>query len=393
MASSPILAPSPPTGLTRRSLMRASAAACALAAAGCITRQPTAPTPAPPGAQRLRLLGDTTLPHRMPFQGTTVGGLSGLDHDPASGTWVALSDDRSELQPARFYTLRVDLAPGRFAVELLQAVTLRQAAGTPFPRRAAGGEVVDPEGIRLLPGGRGLLWTSEGDFPAGQSPTLREARLDGSHVRDFEVPAALQFASRPGTGARSNLTFEGLALTPDARIAWVAMENALQQDGPEPGVGRPGGPCRFTAFDVASGRAVRQFAYLPDAIPRAPTLPGAADNGVSEILMLDASRMLVLERAFMLGVGNSLRLYEVDTRAGSDTLALPRLEPGGFRPAAKRLVADLGQLGLARLDNTEGMCWGPRLPNGHRSLVVVSDDNFSARQHTQFAAFDYLDPE
>jgi hypothetical protein len=37
------------------------------------------------------------------------------------------------------------------------------------------------------------------------------------------------------------------------------------------------------------------------------------------------------------------------------------------------------------------MCWGPRLPNGHRSLVVVSDDNFNARQVTQFAAFDYLE--
>jgi hypothetical protein len=225
-----------------------------------------------------------------------------------------------------------------------------------------------------------------------QPPTLRESRLDGSLVRDFAVPAMFRFAQRPGTGPRNNLTFEGLALTPDARTAWVAMENALQQDGPEPGVGRPGGPCRFTAYDVASGRAVRQIAYLPDAIPRAPTLPGApADNGVSEILMVDAQRMLVLERAFVFGVGASLRLYEIDTASASDTLAQERLREGEYRPAAKRLVADFATLGLSRLDNTEGMCWGPTLPNGQRRLVVVSDDNFSSRQVTQFAAFDYLE--
>ena len=74
--------------------------------------------------------------------------------------------------------------------------------------------------------------------------------------------------------------------------------------------------------------------------------------------------------------------------------ARPR-EPGlgellrSFFTDTRQLMADFAQLGLSRLDNTEGMCWGPQLPNGHRSLVVVSDDNFNARQVTQFAAFDY----
>ena len=381
----------PHASLTRRALLRGAASACALAAAGCATR---APSPAAPsGPSELLLLGEAILPHGLEVQGTTVGGLSALDHDPATGLWVALSDDRSELQPARFYTLRVDLREGGLRVDVQDAVTLRQADGKPFPRRDTRGEVVDPEGMRLLPGGRGVLWTSEGDAKADQPPTLRESRLDGSYVRDFAVPPMFRFAQRPGTGPRNNLTFEGLALTPDARTAWVAMENALQQDGPVPGVGRPGGPCRFTAYDVASGRAVRQIAYLPDAVPRAPTVPGApSDNGVSEILMVDARRMLVLERAFSFGHGTSLRLYEIDVSEAGDTLAQERLREGEYRPAAKRFVADFAALGLSRLDNTEGMCWGPRLPNGHRSLVVVSDDNFSARQVTQFAAFDYPEP-
>jgi hypothetical protein len=378
-----------PNRLSRRALLRGAASACALAATGCATRTRLQVSDAPP---QLRLLGETTLPHKMPFRGTTVGGLSAIDFDPASGLWVTLSDDRSELQPARFYTLRVDVREGGLGVDLLDVVTLRQPGGDPFPPRQSRGNVVDPEGMRLLPGGRSVLWTSEGDGTIGQPPSLREARMDGTHVRDFAVPAMFEFSSRPGVGPRNNLTFEGVALTPDARTVWVGMENALRQDGPEPGVGRPGGPCRFTAFDVASGRAVRQVAYLPDAVPHAPTVPGApADNGVSEILMIDADRMLVLERAYMFGIGTSLRIYAIDTREAIDTLREEPLRPGAFQPAPKRLVADFARLGLSRLDNTEGMCWGPRLPNGRRSLVVVSDDNFRRDQITQFAAFEYLE--
>ena len=372
---------------TRRAVLGAGAAAGLAGLGACVAPRPAA---APSGPQRLRLLGESILPQALTFKGTRVGGLSALDHDPASGLWVALSDDRSEFQPARFYTLRLQVREGALGVDLLDVVTLRQANGQPFPRRDTRGEVVDPEALRLLPGGRGLLWASEGDYRVNQPPGLREARLDGSHVRDFAVPEHLHFASRPGTGPRDNNTFEGLALTPDARTAWVAMEAALEQDGPVPGVGRPGGPCRFTAFDVASGRALRQLAYLPDAVPQPPAIPGGfTDNGVSEILMIDAARMLVLERAFSLGVGNSLRLYEIDTRDGSDTLAVPALRNGEYQPAGKRLVADFAQLGLSRLDNTEAMCWGPALPGRRRCLVVASDDNFSGRQVTQFAAFAY----
>ena len=112
--------------------------------------------------------------------------------------------------------------------------------------------------------------------------------------------------------------------------------------------------------------------------------------------MLDAHRMLVLERAYMAGYGpdnsTSLRLYLVDTRDGSDTLNLPALQSGNYNAASKTLVADFSNFpGLTRLDNTEGITWGPALTNGNRTLVFVSDDNFNPRQITQFLAFEFLE--
>ena len=401
---------------TRRHLLGASLGLCAAALLpGC--GQPPAsrshrtaaePAEAPgsvtPGRPRLRLIGEATLPHRMDFQGTTVGGLSGIDYDPATGLYVLISDDRSIISPARAYTARLPLSAAGLGTPQLEHVTLlRNAQGTPFPNRQQAlpsDEVPDPEAIRWLDGGH-VLWASEGWALRGMGPALHESRMpDGQWVRSLPLPP--MFTPRPGagTGPRDNLAFEGLALSPDRRTAWVAMENALLQDGPSPRVGAEGGPCRITAFDLASGQAVRQIAYVPDAIPARGPLPGLlppvlyADNGISEILMHDAHHMLVLERAYVLGQGLSLRLYRIDTRSASDTLGLERLLPGNHHSATKTLVADFATLGLSRLDNTEGMTWGPVLQHGNRSsrtLVVVSDDNFRSAQVTQFAAFEFIE--
>ena len=36
------------------------------------------------------------------------------------------------------------------------------------------------------------------------------------------------------------------------------------------------------------------------------------------------------------------------------------------------------------IDNIEGMTFGPPLPDGRQTLVIVSDNNFNAGQFTQF---------
>jgi len=38
----------------------------------------------------------------------------------------------------------------------------------------------------------------------------------------------------------------------------------------------------------------------------------------------------------------------------------------------------------------EGMSWGPRLANGHRSLALVADNDFIPGENTQLLVFDVL---
>jgi hypothetical protein len=39
------------------------------------------------------------------------------------------------------------------------------------------------------------------------------------------------------------------------------------------------------------------------------------------------------------------------------------------------------------------MSFGPRLPNGNRTLIIASDDNFNQRQINQFLAFEVLETQ
>ncbi len=371
------------THLTRRQLFASASSLAVLALAGGVAAQTPSPrsTPAKP---TLRLIGETRLPHKLQYQGTTVGGLSGIDYDPLSGVLYLLSDDGTSQSPPRFYTARLALSANKLGDIELTGVTFLQGIASP-----------DPEAIRWHAPSQSLLWTSEGNAARGAAPTLVQSKPDGSLQRIFALPTMFDFGLL--AGPRINKTLEGLAIAPDGQTAWLAMEAALRQDGPVPAVGVPGAPCRFTQVDLASGKMLRQIAYQPDAIPRAPVpANGNADNGVTEILMVDTHRMLVLERAYMAGLGattrNALRVYEIDTRQGSDTLNVAELASGNYTAPAKSLVADFANYpALAQLDNTEGMAWGPTLANGRRSLLFISDDNFNLQQITQLLAFELID--
>ncbi len=59
------------------------------------------------GTPQLQFLGQRIIPTGTQFEGTEFGGLSGIAFDSRRQVYYALSDDPSQLDPARFYTLRI----------------------------------------------------------------------------------------------------------------------------------------------------------------------------------------------------------------------------------------------------------------------------------------------
>ncbi|MGN9844485.1 esterase-like activity of phytase family protein [Nonomuraea sp. H19] len=363
----------------------------ALSVAAVNVAQPaSAATPRDP-VRITRFLGEQRLPHLMRHEGTVVGGLSGIDHDPRTGTWYFISDDRARYNPARFYTGRLDIDPrsGMFSgVRLTGVTTLTRGDGTPYPGYGKPGSA-DPESIRFDRWSGRLLWGDEGDRPDAGNPSIpistsavRSVDLQGRHVGTLRLPSTLRLTDSEH-GPRRNFGFEGLAVTRHAITA--VTEGPRYEDGPVPTV-EQGAPARLTMWS-RRGDLRGQYVYPLDALPAAPIPPtGEADSGVSEILPIDDFRYLALERSWIEGVNYRVRLYEIDLRGATNVLGRTDLGGMPYRPVAKRLVHDLSSV-RQPVQNLESLAWGPRLANGECTLVIGSDDNFNQVEVTQFLAF------
>jgi hypothetical protein len=335
----------------------------------------------------LELVGEAIFPTGTVFDGTNVGGLSGITYDAKRNVFYSISDDRSELGPARFYALRIDLGDGRLDpgdVGFTDVTTLTDVDGNPFPRFS-----LDPEGIALTRDDT-LVVTSEGDAVRLIAPFVRTFDLAGSSVGALPVPDYFSPTADGSSGIRNNLAFESAAVAPNGRFFFTGTEGALFQDGPAASL-TGGSPARLLRYNLGPGKLNAQFVYPVEPIAE-PTVPpgGFAVSGLVELLPLDSHSLLAMERSFSLGAGNTIRLYLISTRGAQDVDGIRSLAGrlDEFRPVKKTLLLDLDALGIT-LDNVEGMAFGPDLPDGRRSLILVSDNNFNPFAFTQFLAFAY----
>ncbi len=333
----------------------------------------------------LRLIGEKIVPHDFEFQGTLVGGLSGLARAD-DGSWHALSDDRSHHHPARMYALAADYDTGGFHTLSFSGVTMLQRHdGSHFPS----GDYVDPEAIRFDAVTGTLLWTSEGDRKMLVRPFLREMRPDGSHLREYKL-LPMFHVHEPDRGPRQNGSFEALALSPDGDRIFIVTELPLFQDGPPPQVVETRSPLRLTHMD-RSGAHLAQYAYELEKVAFSPDPPGATKvNGLVEILTIDDSRLLAVERSYSAGVGSTIKLFEIDIEGATDVSSVASLVHADYVTVGKKELLDFAELGLDAVDNIEAAAWGPTLANGHRSLLFVSDNNFNPDQVTQFVALEVI---
>jgi hypothetical protein len=370
---------------------------CALALAGCgAARQP--PLTAADGFATitgLELLGEFSMPALGPLDKlheARFGGISGLAVDPRTGELLGISDDRE--QP-RVFIFRPPPVDGRtpFRVDL--------HAYLPLPAHPDAPVALDPEGIAVTRGGRVFI-SSEGiqSEEPRVPPAIVEYTRNYAFVRQLEVPAKfVPPATGPLTrGVRNNAAFESLTLTPDERRLFTAAESPLAQDGPAATTGT-GGLVRVVEY-LAAGETYtpgREFAYPLDPLGPLEFTPGLLVTGLVELLALGDSDFLAMERGFAQEQGgsrtvNRIRIFRMSLEGATDISGFDSI--GGRRvvPASKTLVLDLSTVRgmspeLATLDNFEGMVFGPDLPDGSRTLIIVSDDNFNPKQRTWFLLF------
>ena len=340
----------------------------------------------------LEFIGEYQLP-KIPFENTTVGGLSALAYDRQRDYLYALSDDRSQQSPARFYTLKLTLNPDASInkIDIKKVAFLKTEDNKPYPPGT-----IDPEGIALTPE-QTVLISSEGDTNRNIAPFIAEFDLQTGRKKQSLPISDRYLADAPEDqqtqGVQNNLAFEALTTSPTGTLptageplrVFAATEAALAQDSdPEQG--------------EAIDSKIRWSHYLLSAAPpeiisehlyqlELPPL-GAIAHGLTEILALDpGGHFLSLERSFGTE-GFAVKLFQANIATATDVSSISSLKGNieGVIPIAKQLLLDLNALDIT-LDNLEGMVLGPRLPDGSQSLILVSDDNFRDDQITQFLLF------
>jgi len=343
----------------------------------------------------LEFLGEYQLP-KMNFEGTPVGGLSGITYDPKGISGVtskayrfyAISDDKSENGEARFYSLRLDLASSdpaniRLKKVAVESVTsLKKADGETF----AWGSI-NPEGIALSP--RNSVFVASGGFThANIPPFVGEFDLTTGKLRgNLPIPKRyIPDASdeQQQQGVLDNLGFESLTIDPETfspggldpfRLFAASAAPLMQDLDPE-----QASKLRILHYIIVdkTPQLVSENLYKLDEVPM------SVGNGLTELVTVGGGQMLSLERSFGLS-GYSARIYQLAVGAATDTSRIKSFKGSmaAVEPVRKKLLFDLSELGIPLYD-LEGMTLGPRLPDGSQGLVLVSDDHFDEAQKTQF---------
>ncbi|MGB5960275.1 MAG: esterase-like activity of phytase family protein [Coleofasciculaceae cyanobacterium] len=312
----------------------------------------------------LNFLGEYQLA-KQSFQDTPVGGFSALTYDRQRDRFYALSDDRSALAPARFYTLKLSLDTNTTEKPILEKVTiedvtfLKNEDGKTFPKGT-----IDPEGIALSPKGT-IFVSSEGDRNLGTAPFIREFDLKtGQQLRSLPIPERFlandKSKEEPPRGIQNNLGFESLtaesgsslaAVTGDPFRLFTATESALVQDNlPDTSIQSPRVRLlHYLIGNIARPMVVTEHLYLLDPAPS-----GAIFHGLTDLVTVDTGgHFLSLERSYGL-LGGSAKIYQIATSAATDTSGIGTLKGNVSRIDAikKKLLLDLSELGIY-LDNLE----------------------------------------
>jgi hypothetical protein len=346
----------------------------------------------------LHFINEYDYPNSRQLEGTTIGGLSGIDYDPKTSQYYFICDDPSARGASRFYTAKINLnEKGIDTVNFTSVTILKNKNGVPYPDINKDRiHSADLEAMRYDPTRNEMIWSSEGQRrPVDkqfQDPEIVIVSPEGQYRDSFELPINLHIQPAE-LGPRHNSVLEGLSFDENYSHIYVSVEEPLYEDGPRAGTGDSTAWVRFVKFDRTTRKQVAQYAYEIGAIPYPANPPGAFKvNGVSDILYIGNNQFIVIERAYSTGRAPSdVKVYLADATGAEDISANRSLKNQPAKhPIRKKLIIDLNKSLDRYIDNIEGVTFGPLLPNNHRTLLFVSDNNFDERQRNQFFLYEII---
>lgn len=343
-------------------------------------------------AMRLTYWGETVIRHGEKFQKTTIGGISGMMYN--DGVLYAISDDKGRDGEPRFYEFNLSFKDK--TVEL-KPKAVRFISGVPDNLIKKGG--LDLEGLFRFPNGD-ILLSSEGkndSKPRIQSKVIRVS-AEGKWKSELALPEKflVEPLGQQKKGVQNNRSLESLTGFQDGKVIFTTSESSLIQDIKKNEEHLGDGVRIVKYVDEGKGlQAKAEYPYKIDAFGKNAAGSPEFFRGISDMLAVSDDKVLVLERgARFIGTtwASTVSIYLADLRGAMDVSAVKSLatEKVSYVPKT-RLVDFETDLATARkdmaIDNFEALSWGPNLPDGRKTLLVMSDNNFSSKQRTELIVF------
>jgi hypothetical protein len=326
-----------------------------------------------------------------------LGGFSAIEYSGQDNVYYVLPDrgagDGAVSYPCRVQkvAINVDTQSGDVQFEQLGTILLKNKKGESL----IGSEArmlewdgqgrcpsYDPEGIRITADGHMLITDEYGPFA-----DLFDS--NGSLIRELVMPEKISLGTRRkpqfSSGTFTNRGLEGVTLVPGSDRFLAVMQGPLIQDGRIEASKCLGIKTRCILGELSSNRT-REIVYsLTDE-----------STGISEVLAVDSSRYLVLERDSGIGATALIKkIYLADLTGVTDVSNVESLlTPGSssIKEVQKKEFIDLlkpeyGLNGETVPGKPEGLAWGPRLPDGRRLLIVCYDNDFVPTTDSIIVAF------
>lgn len=269
--------------------------------------------------------------HKGPF-----GGISAIEYSGKSNRYFLLSDG----VPSRYYTFAIDLR-GKMECQL-KSVSYLPYAG------------IRGEAIRLA--GHHIFLTDERVIDGMEKTLFWRLERPGNLVEIATLGNEYYGEMYDNSG------FEGLAVSPDHQRLYLAMERAL-----------PASSCRgmvpILEYTITTGET-REFYY--------PFQIAGNSNGISEVLSLSDSILLVIERDYLKDENrNTVNFYSVDFHRQNPQLPADCGIPEFATLLQPKLIFSLDSVthlgGIPfKVNNVEGATFSA----DGRYLLLVTDNNF-----------------
>ena len=262
-----------------------------------------------------------TIKYNSQFNGFTIEELSGIDYTGSGYQYLLIPQTKEN---AHLYVGTIVLSNEGVKVQIDSIIYLNEKA-------------LEGESIRVHPKSSKLYIAEEG--------------YKNSAVFVVTENNKLETVFTSTETQRLNRGYEGLCFNTNGSIMYIGLERA-----------KNGNETKIIAYNLES-KTSKTYSYSLDLLDEDKQL----DNGITELLSLTDSTLLVVERAYLgAALGTSVRVYKA------------QVPTAGNHIKKIKLLTDFK--GVPQVDNIEGVTFSAT----GKELIFISDNNGNRHQQNQF---------